>query len=76
MEAAVIALDEAIQSSQKASTVQFAIDEVDAVTHEWAGRRMNRAVQSAIGGTRVGELEATVSQARGVEAHLKDHRGE
>ena len=76
VEAAVIALDEAIQSSQKASTVQFAIDEVDAVTHEWAGRRMNRAVQSAIGGTRVGELEATVSQARGVEAHLKDHRGE
>ena len=53
-----------------ASVIQNRIDELDHATHEWAGRRMNRAIARAIEGKQVGAVEATVASAKGVEAHL------
>jgi len=53
-----------------ASVIQNRIDELDHATHEWAGRRMNRAIARAIEGKQVGAVEAKVAGAKGVEAHL------
>ncbi len=53
-----------------AQDVKVALDDA---THEWAGRRMNRAIQSAIGGKSVEDVGATVAHARGVDAHLAEH---
>ncbi|HKQ68913.1 MAG TPA: Fe-S protein assembly chaperone HscA [Polyangiaceae bacterium] len=58
-----------------ASIIQNRIDELDETTHGWAGRRMNRAVARAIEGKRVGDVEATVATAKGVEAHLAAEQG-
>jgi molecular chaperone HscA len=58
-----------------ASDIQRRVDELDEVTHGWAGRRMNRAIARAIEGKRVGVVEATVAAAKGVEAHLAAEQG-
>jgi molecular chaperone HscA len=73
---ALAALKASSASATSASPVQSAIDELDHVTHEWAGRRMNRAVADAIAGRNVSELEKTVEHAAGVDAHVARHRGE
>jgi molecular chaperone HscA len=73
VEKSLQALRSAIETAQTAAAVQLRIDELDAATHDWAGLRMNRAIQSAIGGKNVGSIEKSVEHARGVEAHLVDH---
>jgi molecular chaperone HscA len=76
IDGAVQQLGTAIASAPSASPVQSAIDQLDHVTHEWAGRRMNRAVAAAIAGRNVSEVEKTVERAAGVDAHVARHRGE
>jgi molecular chaperone HscA len=76
VEQALLALKTAIESAISASPVQAAIDQLDHVTHDWAGRRMNRAVAQAIAGKSVNDLEKTVEHAAGVDAHVARHRGE
>jgi molecular chaperone HscA len=66
---ALASLAEALGGSN-ASVIQHRVDELDEVTHGWAGRRMNRAIAAAIEGRRVGDVEAVVAHAMGVEAHL------
>jgi molecular chaperone HscA len=56
-----------------ASALQARIDDLDAVTQEWAGRRMNRAVEAAIGGRAVTDIERRVEGAAGVDAHVLSH---
>jgi molecular chaperone HscA len=73
IDAAFRALDEAVREAKHASTVQARIDELDDATHDWAGRRMNRAIAQAIAGRRVGDVEGTVSHAAGVDAHVEAH---
>jgi molecular chaperone HscA len=70
---ALAELRESIEKATKAPSVSLRIDALDHATHEWAGRRMNRAIQSAIGGASVDEVGKSVEHARGVEAHLVDH---
>jgi molecular chaperone HscA len=53
-----------------ASAIQNRIDDLDHATHDWAGRRMNRAVSRAIEGKKLGNVEASVAGAKGIEAHL------
>jgi molecular chaperone HscA len=43
------------------------------VTHDWAGRRMDRAIAGAIGGRSVGQVFQEVEGARGVDAHVEEH---
>ena len=69
VERALRALHEAAAGTH-ASAIQNRIDELDHMTHDWAGRRMNRAVARAIEGKRVGAVEASVAGAKGVDAHL------
>jgi molecular chaperone HscA len=71
---AVAELESAIASATQASAIQLRIDALDDVTHEWAGRRMNRAIQAAIAGKGVEEVGKRVEHARGVEAHLAEER--
>jgi molecular chaperone HscA len=70
---AVTALRDAIPVAKAASALQSRMDELDAATHDWAGRRMNRAVQAAIEGKDVSEIARRVERAAGVEAHLDAH---
>jgi molecular chaperone HscA len=76
VEEALSRLSEAIASAKAPALVQAAIDTLDHVTHEWAGRRMNRAVAQAIAGKNVMDIEKTVEHASGVDAHVARHRGE
>jgi molecular chaperone HscA len=69
-------LTNAIASATAPAVVQSAVDALDHVTHEWAGRRMNRAVAQAIAGKNVTDIERTVEHAAGVDAHVARHRGE
>ncbi len=66
-------LRQIIERADKASLIQHRIDALDEVTHEWAGRRMNRAIAGAIAGKALGEVERSVEHAAGVDAHLAAH---
>jgi molecular chaperone HscA len=72
---AITELRTAIDTAKKASLIQLRIDELDHATHEWAGRRMNRAIQGAIAGKKLGEIEKSVEHAAGVDAHVAAHAG-
>jgi molecular chaperone HscA len=74
VERALAALSESLRGSDP-SVIQNRIDDLDHATHEWAGRRMNRAVARAIEGKQVGAVEETVAAAKGIEAHLAAERG-
>jgi len=73
VERALEALENSVEHADKASRIQHAIDELDDATHEWAGRRMNRAIQQALAGKNLGTVEERVRHAAGVEEHLARH---
>ena len=70
---AVSSLREAVRDASVAAAIQSRIDELDQTTHDWAGRRMNRAVQAAIEGRDISEVARRVEHAAGVEAHVEAH---
>ncbi len=70
---AEVALRDAIATATRASTVQRAIEDLDRATHDWAGRRMDRAMKAAIAGKRLGDLATEVESAAGVDAHVAAH---
>jgi molecular chaperone HscA len=59
---------------RQGSALQQASDTLAQVTHEWAGKRMNRAISLALSGRSVGVVLGEVEKARGVEAHLEEHQ--
>ena len=73
IEQALNALRNAASSASQASVVENAISALDDATHDWAGRRMNRAIQSAIAGKNLGAVEQSVAHAAGVDAHVAKH---
>lgn len=75
IDAAIAALEEAIRGDRVA-LVRGRTDDLDHATHDWAGRRMDRAIAKAIAGKDVGSVEISVAKARGVEAHLAEHEGQ
>jgi molecular chaperone HscA len=70
---ALEALRDATSNVKKPGALQLKIDDLDRVTHDWAGRRMDRAIHAAIAGKGLGEVEATVEAAAGVDAHVAAH---
>ena len=64
----------AAASGSDPSRITAKIDTLDAATQAFAGRRMNRAIARAISGKRVDDLSRDVAGAKGVEAHLEEHR--
>jgi molecular chaperone HscA len=73
VEQALNAARSAASSATQASVIESAISALDDATHEWAGRRMNRAIVSAIAGKNLGAVEQSVAHAAGVEAHVAKH---
>jgi len=73
VEQALQAARSAASSASTAAVVENAISALDDATHEWAGRRMNRAIQSAIAGKNLGAVEQSVAHAAGVDAHVAKH---
>jgi molecular chaperone HscA len=71
--AALSALRDAVQAAKRPGALQLKIDDLDRATHDWAGRRMDRAIQAAIAGKGLGEVAATVERAAGVDAHVEAH---
>lgn len=61
-------------AARKASVLQVRLDRLDEMTHAWAGRRMDRAIQQALGGKAVTTVAEDVAQAAGVDAHVEAHR--
>lgn len=64
---------EAAMKGTRASAIVAKTEALDEATHAWAGRRMDRAIAKAIAGKQVDEVEASVAEAAGVEAHLSAH---
>jgi molecular chaperone HscA len=64
--AALLALDEAAKGTDP-RRMQLRIDDLDAATKDFAGRRMNRAIAKAIEGQRLDHVERTVEHAKGIE---------
>jgi molecular chaperone HscA len=73
IERALAAVRQAASSATQASAVEAAVSALDDATHDWAGRRMNRAIQAAIAGKNLGSVERSVAHAAGIEAHLAKH---
>jgi molecular chaperone HscA len=57
-----------------ASRLQALSQALDAATHAWAGRRMDRAFQAALAGRELSQVAGSVEHARGVDAHLAEHQ--
>ena len=74
IEQALSAARSAASGANKASSIESAVSALDDATHDWAGRRMNRAIQAAIAGKNLGSVEQSVAHAAGVEAHLAKHK--
>ena len=71
IEAACAALDEATRGEDP-GRIHGRIEDLDAATKAFAGRRMNRAIARAIEGRRVDVVEEKVKHAKGVEeAHAR-----
>lgn len=74
IEDALAALEKACHGNDP-RPIQQGIDALDQSTKAFAGRRMNRAIRSAIEGRRVDDLSKVVEHAQGVDAHVEAHRG-
>ncbi|MFO0555111.1 MAG: Fe-S protein assembly chaperone HscA [Polyangiaceae bacterium] len=64
---------EAALRGTNASILHARVELLDNATKAWAGRRMDRAIAKAIAGRSVGNVEAEVAHAKGVETHLREH---
>ena len=72
VDAAMAALEAAV-GGDRPGRIQGAMDDLDAATKPWAGRRMDAAIAAAIAGQSVDAIEDTVASARGVDAHVAEH---
>jgi molecular chaperone HscA len=67
IEAAIAHLGK-VATGADARRIELGIEDLDAATKEFAGRRMNRAIAQAIEGQSLDTIEKTVEHAKGVEA--------
>ncbi len=66
IETALTALDASAKGDDPRK-IQLRIDDLDAATKDFAGRRMNRAIAKAIEGQKLESIERTVEHAKGIE---------
>ncbi|MBX3197632.1 MAG: Fe-S protein assembly chaperone HscA [Labilithrix sp.] len=67
IESAIADLEKAIAGAD-ARRVELKIEDLDAATKSFAGRRMNRAIAQAIEGQALDSVERSVEHAKGIEA--------
>ncbi len=58
---------------ERLGSITARVEALDAATHAFAGRRMDRAVARAISGKRIDDVAAKVAHAQGVDAHVEAH---
>ncbi len=73
IEQAMAELRRAIADAKRPGQVQNCVEALDQATHDWAGRRMNQAILEALAGQGVEQVFADVAQAKGVDAHVREH---
>ncbi|MEM6789935.1 MAG: Fe-S protein assembly chaperone HscA [Myxococcota bacterium] len=73
IDAAMERLAEAIAGTRP-GIILTAIEALDDTTKAWAGRRMDAAIAGALQGQSVDSVERDVGHARGVDAHVEEHR--
>jgi molecular chaperone HscA len=71
IQAALAALEQATKTDD-ARRIELRIEELDAATKDFAGRRMNRAIAAAIEGQALANVEKSVEHAKGIEAAHAD----
>jgi molecular chaperone HscA len=59
---------ELVMKGEDARRIELKIEDLDAATKDFAGRRMNRAIAQAIEGQSLEAIEKTVEHAKGIEA--------
>jgi molecular chaperone HscA len=69
---ALAALEQALANPKSAAQVEQRSQKLEDATHDFAGRRMDRAISAAIAGKAVGDVEKRVEHAAGIEAHLAE----
>jgi molecular chaperone HscA len=69
---AMVALEQTCRG-EKPALIRLSTEDLDRATHEWAGRRMDRAIARAIAGKDIGQIEQSVAHAKGVETHVAEH---
>ena len=67
IEEAMTKLEESA-AGEDARRIELLINDLDAATKDFAGRRMNRAIANAIAGQRLSTVEKVVEHAKGIEA--------
>ena len=73
------AIDEALtklraaMAGERPALISAAMEALDTATKAWAGRRMDRAIAAAIAGKNLDEVDASVQDAKGVDAHVAEH---
>jgi molecular chaperone HscA len=75
IEAAVDQLGVAVRGTNVAA-IESGIVKLDGLTKAWAGRRMDRAIATAIAGKGVADVARRVEGAAGIEAHLGDAKAD
>jgi molecular chaperone HscA len=74
IEASIEALSKSVEGAS-AAAIESCAAELDRLTHDWAGRRMDRAIARAIAGKAIGDVETTVKDAAGTDAHTSPTGG-
>jgi molecular chaperone HscA len=72
IEGAIAALATAAENAD-AARIDLRIQDLDAASKDFAGRRMNRAIARAIGGQRLSSVEKVVERAKGVDEGAHAH---
>jgi molecular chaperone HscA len=67
-------LQSTLAPGKAASLISLKMERLDEVTHDWAGRRMNAAITSALAGRGVDVVSKSVAGALGVDAHVEEHQ--
>jgi molecular chaperone HscA len=70
IDAAITAV-RAAHAGKDARRLLASVDALDAATHDFAGRRMDRSIQKALAGKDLGAIEKDTAHARGIE-HAHD----
>ena len=60
-------------AGERPALISAAMEALDTATKTWAGRRMDRAIAAAIAGKSVDDVDASVKDAKGVDAHVAEH---
>ena len=54
-----------------ADRIRLRVEDLDAISKPFAGRRMDRSIKNALSGQKLESFEEETADARGIESHLE-----